>query len=218
MWTRNYNNLVNSVITQNSQGSGGASGKAFGDGYTGNFKNPLGSVLEICTYNPNNNNYTNYVAHAPFVSRASNGTYSANLSLLKNTQTVLSPTTPVGEFPNKIFVALGDDDTAETYEDYRIDDVITALIENAKSATITENADGTLKIDYHLVVTATDTITIREIGIFMIMAYTTISNTSNCAYYTLVNRIVLDQEISAVKDDVVHIDFSVVTPKISVNG
>jgi hypothetical protein len=218
MWTRNYNNLVNSVITLNNQGQGGASGKAFGDGYTGNFKNPLGAVYEICTYNPNANNYSNYTAHAPFVSRASNGTYGAGISLLKNIQSVISPTTAISEFPNKIFVALGDDDTAETYEDYRIDDVITAVIENAKTATVTENADGTFKIDYHLVVTATEAITIREIGIFVLMPYTAINTTSNCAYYALVNRIVLDQEISAVKDDVVHIDFSVVTPKISVNG
>lgn len=218
MWTRNYNNLVNSVITLNNQGQGGASGKAFGDGYTGNFKNPLGAVYEICTYNAANNNYCNYVSRAPFVSRNNSGALGAGLSLLKDTQAVIMPTIAASEIANKIYVALGDDDTAETYEDYRIDDVITAVIENTKSATVTENADGTLKIDYHLVVTATDTITIREIGIFMITAYTSINQTQNCAYYALVNRIVLEEEISAVKDDVVHIDFSIVTPKISVNG
>lgn len=216
MWTRNYNNLVNSVITQNNHG-GGVSSKPFGDGYIGNFKNPLGEVYEICNYNPYSNSYSNYSAHAPFVARSSSS-YSAGVSLLKNIQTVASPAIPVTDFPNKIYVALGDSDTGETYEDYRIDDVITAVIENAKSATITENADGSLKIDYHLVVTATDTITIREVGIFVLMPYASVSNTSNCAYYALVNRIVLDQEISAVKDDVVHVDFSIVTPKISING
>lgn len=218
MWTRNYNNLVNSLITQNNHGKNATSSKAFGDGYTGNFKNPLGAVYELCTCNPSTNNYSNYISRAAFARQDSNGVYGAELSLLKDTQVVLTPTTPVSKFPNNIYVALGDSDTAETYEDYRIDDVITAFIENAKSATVTENADGTLKIDYHLVLTATDTITIREIGIFMPFAFQAISGTSSCAFYTLVNRIVLDEEISAVKDDVVHVDFSIVTPKISVNG
>lgn len=218
MWTRNYNNLVNSVVSLNNNGRSGASDKPFGDGYTGNFKNPLGAVYEICTYNSSTNNYGNYVSRAPFVSRNNSGAFGAGLTLLKNTQAVLTNATPVGDLPNKIYVALGDSDTGESYEDYRIDDVITAVIENAKSATVTENSDGTLKIDYHLVVTATDTITIREIGLFVCMPYYAISGSQQCGYYALINRIVLDKEISAVKDDVVHVDFSVVTPKISVNG
>lgn len=217
MWTRNYNNLLNTVITNVSEGYNGASPHPFGDTYTGNFKNALGNIYEICTYNTTNNAPLTWIARAPLAYRKSGTAVSTEIALLTNVQSGLQSES--GHHKGKIFVAFGVSDDEETYEDYRLDDVITNFILNNSTATATENGDGTLTINYHLMLTATADFVIREIGLFLPIPYhpTSASNITY-GYYALVNRMVLDKAISAVKDEVVHVNFSITTPKISVAG
>lgn len=212
MWTRNYNNLLNSVISNINEGYNGASPHPFGDTYTGNYKNPLGNVYEICTFNTNV-----YLTRAPFVYRKSGTTLSAEVSLLKNIQTALNGDS--GHQKGKIFVAMGVSDDPETYDDYMIEDVITSFIVNSTTASVVENDDGTVTVNYRLMLTATADFTAKELGIFLPIGYmnTTASNVLY-SYYTLINRMVLDKPITAVTDEVVHVNFSITTPKISVNG
>lgn len=215
MWTRNYNNLLNTVMTNVSEGYNGTSPNPFGDTYMGNYKNTLGNIYEICTYNNTNNAALTWIARAPFAYRKSGTTVSAEVSLLTNIQSALTGET--GHQKGKIFVALGESDDEETYDDYMLEDVISSFILNSATATVSQNDDGTLTINYHLMLTATDEFTVREIGLFLPIPYhpTSASNVYY-SYYALINRMVLGTEISAVKDEVVHVDFSITTPKVSV--
>ena len=215
MWTRNYNNLLNTVVTNVSVGYNGVSPHPFGDTYTGNYKNTLGNVYEICTYNNTSNAALTWLARAPFVYRSGATSLSAEVSLLTNIQSTL--TGDNGHQKGKIFVAFGESNDAESYEDYMLENVISKFILNSATAQVTENGDGTLTIAYHIMITATDAFTIKEIGLFLPVAYhpTSASNVYY-SYYALINRIVLDEPISAVTDEVVHVNFSITTPKISV--
>ena len=214
MWTRNYNNLLNTAVTTISEGYNGESPRPFGDTYTGNYKNPLGNIFEICTFTANV-----YLARAPFVYRknAAGCPVAAEVSMLKNTQNSLM--NDDGWQKGKIFVALGASNDPESYEDYMIEDVISSFILNSATATVTENDDGTLTVSYRIMITATAEFTAKEIGIFLPIAYYN-NNTSGRAYsyYALINRMVLDEPITAVTDEVVHVNFSLTPPKISVNG
>lgn len=212
MWTRNYNNLLNTVITSISEGLNGPSPHPFGDAYTGNYKNPLGNVYEICTFNTNV-----YIARAPFVYRKSGTTLSAEASLLKNIQTALNSDN--GHQKGKIFVAFGVSDDPESYDDYMVEDTISSFILNSATATVTENDDGTVTVSYRIMLTATAAFTAKEIGIFLpIGYYNNAASGPVYSYYALVNRMVLDTPITAATDEVVHVNFSITTPKVSVGG
>ena len=213
MWTRNYNNIINTMLTNISNGYSGASFHPFDDSYTGNFKNTAGTIYEIATYN-SNNNYSRYRTYAAFVRRTSGSELKSGAQLLTNIQG------KVYGYPNTdsegtLLVAFGKSDDDESYEDYMIEDVITSFILNSGTSTITENADGTLTIDYRIMFTATDEIEVKEIGLFLPVFYVGANNSNDC-YYALINRMVLDTPITAVKDEVVHVNFSITTPKISI--
>ena len=217
MWTRNYNNLINTVISFSSQGNTTTSTKSFGNGYLFNFKNAAGSVYEICTYSVSGDR-GNFRSHPAFVthsgSNSSSDTRTCTVTVIKD-QTSVSSANEMG----KMLVGFGSSAAAETYEDYKLGTIITGLNQNSATATVIQNADGTLTLNCQILITATSDITIQEVGIFRPMSYRSVPSsggTSNVYYPALLNRIVLDEPISVTSGNVANVTFAVTTPKISI--
>ena len=220
MWTRNYNNLLNTAMTKVSKGVDGVSPYPFDDTYTGNYKNALGKIYEICNYNTHRTtSYSNMnsIARPAFVKQSSGTEFTSSVSLLSDIQSANGIS--YASEGNRIWVAFGSSDDEETYDDYMLENLITSFISNSLTGKATQNADGTMTVDYKILLTATADFTIKEIGIFSCVPfYAPDSSSGAYAYFALINRIVLDEPITAVTDEVVHVNFSITTPKISISG
>ncbi len=214
MWTRNYQNIISSNIGCKNIGLNGGSNNAFGDNYCLNFKDPNGSVREICSYNTSSN-MGQYVSRGTFIYRnkGSDNTYYAYPSAITSQSQALS-----GAFsPGMLYVGFGSSATPATFEDYALESFVSNFSQKSASGSVTENADGTFTIDYQIIISATADITIQEIGLFLPTPYMPVSSgTTNYAYYALINRIVLDEPVSIASGAVGNITFSVTTPKITI--
>ena len=210
MWTRNYTNLLNSMITVLSSG-GSSSSFGFGNNYLFNYKNTKGNVYEICTYS-SDSNYANYATASAFLSGGGvNSTANVN-TLTKLDEWFRQSRT------HTVYVALGSSSTEPTYEDYTLGSLITSYSKDSSAATVTRNDDGTFTIDYRIIITATEDITVREIGIFKPVAHKGSSYSSDYnSYYTLLNRMVLDEPITIASGESANVSFSITTPKISIS-
>ena len=213
MWTRNYLNIIYTHAICQSVGLNGYSSNAFGDNYFGNFKDPNGSVREIATYNGSSGSIG---GKGTFVSRASvtNKTYISTPSTISDQSTVLS-----GNFtPNILKVGFGSSATPESFDDYALGSIISGYLTKSATGIVTENQDGTLTIDYQIIISATADITIQEIGLFLPTSYQVVSSSSvNHGYYALINRIVLDTPVTIANGSVGNITFSITTPKITIS-
>ena len=215
MWTRNYQNLLNTIISCGNVGQKtalGTSGTTFGDAYCWNFRAPNGNVYDIVTLNEYAD-YGNEVATA-FLIRNASGTYTSSIQM----QT--TPTDYCSSSNNTLFVGFGSSGEAATFEDYKLHSHITSGYSTlSRTATPTLNADGTVTINYKIIISATADLTIQEIGIFKTINYLAHTSSSNDreAYYALINRIVLDEPVSVATNQTSTITFSITTPKITLS-
>lgn len=214
MWTRNYQNIIYTNAICQSVGLNNAySPNTFDDNYFGNFRDPNGSLREIATYNASSGSIG---GKGTFVSRASvaNKTYISTPSTIKDQSTALS-----GNFtPNILKVGFGSSATSARFDDFALKSIISDFTQKSATGLVTENQDGTLTIDYQIIIQATADITVQEIGLFLPTSYQVVSNNSvNHGYYALINRIVLDEPVTIANGSVGNITFSITTPKITIS-
>ena len=214
MWTRNYQNIIYANAICKSIGYTGTSANAFGDNHCLNYKEPGGTLREICTWSSNVSSYFN---KGTFIARITNAAenkfYSAPVTLTDQTATI------VGDgFYHKIMIGFGSSATPATFEDYALESFISNVTEKSGTGVVTINDDGTFTIDYQIIISATADITIREVGLFLPTSYRPGTSSSMVhGSYALINRIVLDEPVSIAKDSVGNITFSITTPKITIS-
>lgn len=210
MWTKNYKNLVKTVLTCGRWGqtsTSETSTAAFSDEYFFNYKAPDGKIYDIM------NRTTSFGRALPVWVGDS----------LKDNRNFTKPkllTTPTTSFTSMsldwyLHVGFGSDSTTPTELDYKLGSHITTISEVNLTATNALNTNGTFTTDCEVIVKATADITINEIGLFLpVYRYAPLSG-SGTGNYVLMNRIVLDEPVSIATDEVATVRFSITTPEIN---
>lgn len=212
MWTRNYKNIISTLLFCENRGYNGTSSNAYGDAYAFNFKAPDGVVREICTAN-DYTNYSSLVTSAVISRNIGNVNSFAHLVRLLTAQAQQS----TGQVGRTIYVGFGNSANAESMEDYALGSMLDTLSLNTGTGTVTLNNNGTLTVDYRVLVTASADCTIQEIGLYMPVYYYSCPNSASPYYYALINRIVLDEPVSIAAGEVGNVTFSITTPEINFN-
>ena len=168
MWTRNYNNLINAMVSISNSGLNGVSSNPFDDTYLYNYKDCNGTRREICNHNTSSS-YAHIRACPAFVYTDNGSSFSAAVNTTNDPTAALSGNDTYSY--NKIIVAFGSSATEATYDDYTLKAIITTFSKNSGTVNITKKDDGTFRLDYKIIITATADITIREIGILLPIPY-----------------------------------------------
>lgn len=210
MWTKNYENIINTRAFCANQGYGSTSPHPFDETYRFNCKSHTGKIYEIQTYNSYGSSAGLYHTYGAFVTRDTEDVFSSYVVVRTSFPDTVSNS-------RNLHIAFGSSNTEESRLDYNLGALVSDFTTNATKATVTANTDGSLTINYQILITATADITIQEIGLFLDAKYNRSSTNASTAYsfFALINRIVLDEPVSVASGEVANITFSVTTPIIS---
>lgn len=209
MWTRNYQNLINtrSFVTYGNLRSDNATAPAFDDTTPFTFKKVNGNLYNLCVGN-NYVSYGNDYSRSSFINNFTVDTVIGEGVTVSNSDSLKSTT--------NLFLYFGSGTAKEDFNDYKLTEIAGISSVGALSNTISKNSDGKYVCTITGIIKAENACTISEFGLFRILASFAQSGSGSWYHRALIYRKVLATPLTLTAGQTASVSFSITLPTITI--